>query len=205
MTALRGLAAYEISNHAKPGEESRHNLLYWRYGDYAGIGPGAHGRLLIPSPRPSRGEGSAASRRNRDRAPSGNVGGAGRSARPWLHRRERPDARAAGRRNVADGPAAERRRRSRAVGGARRRHPSTASLDHLELGLIERGSARASTSGWLETGAPTNSIRSRCVLGPAWFRTAQAAMPRQRDPRHAERPVRAERRRRGAVKKLRAR
>lgn len=41
----RGLPAYEVSNHAKPGEESRHNLIYWRYGDYAGIGPGAHGRL----------------------------------------------------------------------------------------------------------------------------------------------------------------
>ncbi|WP_374449132.1 radical SAM family heme chaperone HemW [Stella sp.] len=40
-----GLAAYEISNHARPGGESRHNLAYWRYGDYVGIGPGAHGRL----------------------------------------------------------------------------------------------------------------------------------------------------------------
>ena len=39
-----GLPAYEISNHARPGAESRHNLLYWRYGEYAGIGPGAHGR-----------------------------------------------------------------------------------------------------------------------------------------------------------------
>jgi len=40
-----GLAAYEISNHAAPGAQSRHNLIYWRSGDYAGIGPGAHGRL----------------------------------------------------------------------------------------------------------------------------------------------------------------
>jgi oxygen-independent coproporphyrinogen-3 oxidase len=39
-----GLPAYEISNHARAGEESRHNLTYWRYRDYAGIGPGAHGR-----------------------------------------------------------------------------------------------------------------------------------------------------------------
>ena len=44
MTAAAGLPAYEISNHARPGEESRHNLTYWRYGDYAGVGPGAHGR-----------------------------------------------------------------------------------------------------------------------------------------------------------------
>ena len=46
MTAAAGLPAYEISNHARPGEESRHNLTYWRYGDYIGIGPGAHGRRL---------------------------------------------------------------------------------------------------------------------------------------------------------------
>jgi oxygen-independent coproporphyrinogen-3 oxidase len=43
--AAAGLPAYEISNHAAPGQESRHNLTYWRYGDYVGIGPGAHGRL----------------------------------------------------------------------------------------------------------------------------------------------------------------
>ncbi|MFN4114470.1 MAG: radical SAM family heme chaperone HemW [Sphingomonadaceae bacterium] len=44
MTATAGLSAYEISNHARAGEESRHNLTYWRYRDYVGIGPGAHGR-----------------------------------------------------------------------------------------------------------------------------------------------------------------
>ncbi|WP_252257795.1 radical SAM family heme chaperone HemW [Erythrobacter aurantius] len=44
ITGEAGLPAYEISNHARPGEESRHNLTYWRYQDYAGIGPGAHGR-----------------------------------------------------------------------------------------------------------------------------------------------------------------
>jgi oxygen-independent coproporphyrinogen-3 oxidase len=43
--AQNGLPAYEISNHARPGAECRHNLAYWRYQDYAGIGPGAHGRL----------------------------------------------------------------------------------------------------------------------------------------------------------------
>ena len=42
-----GFVAYEVSNHARPGAESKHNLLYWRGGDYAGIGPGAHGRLTI--------------------------------------------------------------------------------------------------------------------------------------------------------------
>ncbi len=44
LTGAAGLPAYEVSNHARSGEESRHNLTYWRYGDYCGIGPGAHGR-----------------------------------------------------------------------------------------------------------------------------------------------------------------
>jgi oxygen-independent coproporphyrinogen-3 oxidase len=47
-----GLPAYEISNHARPGQESRHNLLYWRYGDYLGVGPGAHGRLTLDDGAP---------------------------------------------------------------------------------------------------------------------------------------------------------
>lgn len=46
-TERAGLPAYEVSNHAAPGEECRHNLLYWRYGEYVGIGAGAHGRLVI--------------------------------------------------------------------------------------------------------------------------------------------------------------
>jgi putative oxygen-independent coproporphyrinogen III oxidase len=45
--ARYGLAAYEVSNYARPGSESRHNLVYWRYRDYAGIGPGAHGRVSV--------------------------------------------------------------------------------------------------------------------------------------------------------------
>ncbi|KAB1074760.1 radical SAM family heme chaperone HemW [Methylobacterium planeticum] len=49
--ARAGLPAYEISNHARPGAQSRHNLLYWRYGEYAGIGPGAHGRLVTATGR----------------------------------------------------------------------------------------------------------------------------------------------------------
>lgn len=44
LTTAAGLPRYEVSNHARPGAESRHNLAYWRYTDYAGIGPGAHGR-----------------------------------------------------------------------------------------------------------------------------------------------------------------
>ena len=51
LTEAAGLPAYEISNHARPGSESRHNLIYWRYGDYAGVGPGAHGRLMLGDKR----------------------------------------------------------------------------------------------------------------------------------------------------------
>ncbi len=51
MCDAAGLAAYEISNHAWPGAESRHNLIYWRQGDYAGIGPGAHGRITLSGQR----------------------------------------------------------------------------------------------------------------------------------------------------------
>ncbi len=64
-----GLQAYEVSNYAVPGGESRHNLAYWRYGDYAGIGPGAHGRVTLQSSL-------AATRRHR--APE-----------PWAERVER--------------------------------------------------------------------------------------------------------------------
>ena len=67
--ARHGLLPYEVSNYAVPGAESRHNLAYWRYADYAGIGPGAHGRLGLP-------HGRVATRRHR--APE-----------PWAERVER--------------------------------------------------------------------------------------------------------------------
>ncbi len=51
ITASSGFSAYEVSNHAREGQESRHNLIYWRHGDYAGIGPGAHGRLTLGGQR----------------------------------------------------------------------------------------------------------------------------------------------------------
>lgn len=51
LTAAAGLPAYEISNHASPGEESRHNFIYWRQGDYIGVGPGAHGRVTLDGKR----------------------------------------------------------------------------------------------------------------------------------------------------------
>ncbi len=51
VTGKAGLPAYEVSNHARPGAESRHNLVYWRYGEYIGVGPGAHGRVLTQNGR----------------------------------------------------------------------------------------------------------------------------------------------------------
>jgi putative oxygen-independent coproporphyrinogen III oxidase len=51
ITVQAGLSAYEVSNYAAPGAESRHNLVYWRMGDYLGIGPGAHGRLTLDGAR----------------------------------------------------------------------------------------------------------------------------------------------------------
>ena len=51
ITAAQGLPAYEVSNHARPGAECRHNLIYWRCGEYVGVGPGAHGRLSIDGAR----------------------------------------------------------------------------------------------------------------------------------------------------------
>ena len=50
-TAAAGLVQYEISNFAKPGAECKHNLNYWRYGDYLGIGPGAASRITLPDGR----------------------------------------------------------------------------------------------------------------------------------------------------------
>lgn len=49
ITTAAGLPPYEISNHARPGSECRHNMVYWTYGDYVGIGPGAHGRITLPT------------------------------------------------------------------------------------------------------------------------------------------------------------
>jgi putative oxygen-independent coproporphyrinogen III oxidase len=51
MLGEAGFAAYEVSNHARPGEACRHNLVYWRSGDWHGLGPGAHGRLSLPEGR----------------------------------------------------------------------------------------------------------------------------------------------------------
>ncbi len=63
VAAGHGLRDYEVSNYARPGSESRHNLAYWRYADYAGIGPGAHGRLTLATAE--GGDAITATRRHR--------------------------------------------------------------------------------------------------------------------------------------------
>ncbi len=99
-TAAAGIPAYEISNHARPGEQSRHNLTYWRYGDYLGIGPGAHGR-----------RGGAATLRHRK--PENWLAVVTAAAR--THPRDARD------RGAADGPAPRRGRRSGADRSDQRR------------------------------------------------------------------------------------
>jgi putative oxygen-independent coproporphyrinogen III oxidase len=68
LSAAAGLPAYEISNHARPGEEARHNLLYWRYGEYAGVGPGAHGRIAMSEGGPAMSGARLATSAERDPA-----------------------------------------------------------------------------------------------------------------------------------------
>ncbi len=88
ITSAAGLPAYEISNHARPGSEARHNLVYWRYGTYAGIGPGAHGRLArapTASPPSRSASRNAGWRRSRRRA----MASSRRSACPRIFRRTR--------------------------------------------------------------------------------------------------------------------
>ena len=134
LTHARGLPAYEVSNHARPGGESRHNLMYWRYGEYAGVGPGAHGRLVTR-------EGPA---RAGDRAAPGNVAdpGRGRGPRPRGKRGAQP--RRAGRRVSADGLAAQRGRRSpgfRKVDGPRHRSRPRRKPDRGRISRARRARA----------------------------------------------------------------
>lgn len=82
-----GLPSYEVSNHAAPGQESRHNLTYWRSGDYLGIGPGAHGRITVEGKKFATAavEGPSAWQAKVDAC------GAGSEERIELHRREQAE------------------------------------------------------------------------------------------------------------------
>ncbi|MEQ1653687.1 MAG: radical SAM family heme chaperone HemW [Hyphomicrobium sp.] len=133
MTAARGLMPYEISNHARPGEESSHNLLYWRYGEYAGIGPGAHGRLLVGSERLA----TIAEKHPETWAALVEEHGQGLTEITPITRSEQADEMLMMGLRLREGISLDR---LAALGGVR---PSTDVLDYLQtLGLIERGKGR---------------------------------------------------------------
>jgi putative oxygen-independent coproporphyrinogen III oxidase len=143
LTAARGLLPYEISNHASPGQESQHNLLYWRYGEYAGVGPGAHGRLL-PSPRPSWGEGAVrrlatvAEKNPEAWAALVEANGHGFREITEISRAEQADEMLLMGLRLREGIDLDR---LAALGGVR---PSTEALTHLQkLGMIELGKGRS--------------------------------------------------------------
>ena len=128
MTAARGLEPYEISNHARPGEESQHNLLYWRYGEYAGIGPGAHGRVLIGGSRHT----TVTERNPEAWAALVEANGHGFTEVTQLSPTEQADEMLMMGLRLREGINLNR---LAALGGVR---PATSSLDHLTgLGLIE--------------------------------------------------------------------
>jgi putative oxygen-independent coproporphyrinogen III oxidase len=128
LTAAHGLAAYEISNHARPGEESRHNLLYWRYGEYAGIGPGAHGRIVVDGIRHA----TVAERHPEDWAALVEAHGHGRIELTPLTAAEQADEMLLMGLRLREGIGLDRLAR---LGGVR---PGAAAVAHLKtLGMVE--------------------------------------------------------------------
>ena len=140
--AKAGLPAYEISNHARPGGESRHNLIYWRYGEYVGVGPGAHGRIKTAKGRRAQ---------STEQHPEMWLTVVETDGHGACRRRIALDGRA-GRRISADGPAADRRHRA---DRASRRSPAAA--------LIRSASPRSSKRAW------SNIRRRRLRVSPEGF------------------------------------
>ena len=158
MTEHAGLPAYEISNHAAPGEESRHNLTYWRYGEYAGIGPGAHGRVVVDGMRRA-----TSTERNPERwAALVEAGAHGIVDDVPLTRAEEADEVLLMGLRLTDGIDLSRLAARTGV------RPGTRAVDDLaELGLVERlgaGRLRATASG-------------RMVLNEIVLRLAQSFVP----------------------------
>jgi oxygen-independent coproporphyrinogen-3 oxidase len=158
LTAAAGLPAYEISNHAAPGEECRHNLLYWRYGEYAGVGPGAHGRLIIGGKRHA-----TATERNPERWLANiEALGHGLIETSALSREEQADEALLMGLRLEEGLDIER---LAAIGGSR---PSAGSIDELvALGLIDcLGPTRIKAAG-----------RGRIVLNDLVVRLSRSLAP----------------------------
>ena len=159
-----GLPAYEMSNHARPGAECRHNLVYWRAHEYAGIGPGAHGRLDIDGRR------HATATEKRPEA--------------WLMRVESLGhgvvtdelltRRGARRRIPADGAAARRRHRP---GALRRRWPAARSIRDRIAMLREQGFVETTATAACASRRPASRCSTR--WWPIW-RPELAAVCRNR-------------------------
>ncbi|PPD27706.1 MAG: coproporphyrinogen III oxidase [Hyphomicrobium sp.] len=170
MTTAAGLPAYEISNHARPGQGSRHNLLYWRYGEYAGVGPGAHGRLVIDGRRHA-----TVTEKNPERWSSlVEAEGYGFTEVTPLDRHEQADEMLLMGLRLVEGLDLDR---LATVGGVR---PSEATIDTLvALGMIERLGLRTTSSpvAGIEFGGESDEIPS--CLPPGAGRSAEwAEVPR---------------------------
>jgi oxygen-independent coproporphyrinogen-3 oxidase len=187
MTAAKGLAAYEISNHAKPGAESRHNLLYWRYGAYAGVGPGAHGRLFThaPSGRFAAGESEGAKKvrvatvaEKHPETWAGKVESDGHGFTEWtpLTRTEQADEMLLMGLRLTEGVDLERLAR---IGGVR---PSETMISDLSaLGLIERTGGAPHETG---VAGPRNELDEiKVCLGPGMAPEHAPDLGRARGPR----------------------
>lgn len=133
------LPAYEVSNHAKSGSESRHNLIYWRYGDYAGIGPGAHGRITLDGRRHAT---------EAHRAPQAWLkavsGGSGDSLCRPLPRRDQADEYLMMGLRIAEGIDP---RRYRAISGTALHEETLTELQDIGMIVYEKGRLRTSFRG----------------------------------------------------------
>ena len=163
LTEASGLPAYEVSNHARPGGESRHNLVYWRYGEYAGIGPGAHGRLVTPEGRLAH----ACEKRPEAWLDSGGGGG----PRPCRNRAVEP--RGAGRRVPADGSEARRGGRSAPLRGAERPSAGRLEIEHLDRRRLSGARPLRPRAGHRRRGAAARLGRGRPCRLTAHGRTTE--------------------------------
>ena len=199
MTEAAGLPAYEISNHAAPGEECRHNLLYWRYGEYVGDRP----RRTRP-----RG-GRQAAPRHRDGAAARTLARLVETEGHGIVESTTLEPRAAGRRGAADGAPAHRGPRPRPPGRAQRLQcPSARAIDELAAHGLSSG-ARRGRCGPRATAA-SSSTRWCCACPRRWSRSdtvepdgsGQLKLRLRASPRGSEEPSRPAAPSRGAARRI---